>query len=85
MRGSSSSVASAFAFVASALVVGVAGAAVYRALDPHGHTCSRCGNQWRHFGAFNGGNERAHACGACGTIQWWKDGALPLLALPETT
>jgi hypothetical protein len=42
-------------------------------LDFHGHSCCRCGRRWRHFGAFNLGDEESHRC-SCGEVQWWKDG-----------
>jgi len=57
--------------VAVALGVGVLG---YYAFDGHAHTCESCGHRWRHLGAFNLGDPRAHSCGRCGTVQWWKDG-----------
>jgi len=57
--------------LAIAVGVGVLG---YYALDGHSHTCESCGNKWRHLGAFNVGDPGAHACSACGTVQWWKDG-----------
>lgn len=44
-------------------------------LDLHGHQCDRCGRRWRHFGAFNLGDEKSHTCGGCGEVQWWKCGA----------
>ena len=57
--------------LAIAVGVGVLGAYM---LDLHSHTCEACGNRWRHLGAFNLGDPGAHACSACGTVQWWKDG-----------
>lgn len=57
-----------------ALGLGVIGAF---ALDLHSHTCDKCGRKWRHLGAFNAGDERAHSCPACGEAQWWKTGASP--------
>lgn len=56
--------------IAIALGVGVLGAFVF---DLHGHTCNTCGNRWRHLGAFNVGDETAHTCAGCGTVQWWKN------------
>jgi len=56
--------------LAVALGIGVASAFVF---DRHGHTCSACGERWRHFGTFNEGDARAHSCPKCGRIQWWKD------------
>jgi hypothetical protein len=45
------------------------------ALDLHGHQCASCGRRWRHFGAFNLGDEESHTCSSCGEVQWWKCGA----------
>ena len=56
-----------------AIAVGVGVLGVYM-FDLHSHTCEGCGNRWRHLGAFNVGDPDAHACGKCGTVQWWKDG-----------
>lgn len=53
-------------------------------LDPHGHTCDRCGTQWSHFGRFNVGRDDAHRCSSCGYMQWWKDGAPRLTQLKGT-
>lgn len=57
--------------IAIAFGIGVLGAYM---LDLHGHTCVSCGNRWRHLGAFNMGDQVAHTCGKCGTVQWWKCG-----------
>jgi len=57
-----------------ALGLGIVGAF---ALDLHSHTCDKCGRKWRHLGAFNAGDERAHSCPACGETQWWKTGTSP--------
>lgn len=54
------------------VVIGVAAVGAYT-LDLHGHTCDGCGKTWRHLGAFNMGDHAAHACPACGKIQWWKN------------
>jgi len=51
--------------------IGVLGAYM---LDLHSHQCCKCGHRWRHLGAFNLGDENAHRCARCGTVQWWKDG-----------
>lgn len=51
------------------------GVVVAHMLDLHGHTCDRCGRRWRHFGAFNLGDEKSHTCVSCGEVQWWKCGA----------
>lgn len=82
--------------LAIAVGVGVLGAYM---LDLHGHTCEQCGRRWRHFGAFNFGDEQSHTC-MCGQVQWWKCGmphvlrgsqfvgpaaALPAVSLPATT
>lgn len=82
--------------LAIAVGVGVLGAYM---LDLHGHACERCGRRWRHFGAFNFGDEQSHTC-TCGQVQWWKCGmphvlrgsqfvgpspALPAAPLPATT
>lgn len=56
-----------------AIAVGVSVLGYY-VLDGHSHTCESCGNSWRHLGVFNVGDPGAHACGKCGTVQWWKDG-----------
>jgi hypothetical protein len=56
--------------LAIAVGIGVLGAYM---LDMHGHTCARCGRRWRHFGAFNFGDEQSHTC-TCGQVQWWKCG-----------
>ena len=53
-----------------ALGVGVLGAWIF---DWHRHTCSGCGRQWRHLGAFNFNEERPHLCPSCSTPQWRKD------------
>ncbi len=58
--------------LAIAVGLGVLGAYM---LDLHGHTCDRCGLRWRHFGAFNLGDEKSHTCSRCGEVQWWKCGA----------
>ena len=60
-----------FGILAIAAGVGVLG---YYMLDGHAHVCESCGHKWRHLGAFNFGDPKAHACKQCGTIQWWKDG-----------
>jgi hypothetical protein len=57
--------------IALAFGIGVVGAFM---LDLHGHQCDQCGHKWRHLGVFNGGDEPAHTCGRCGTVQWWKNG-----------
>ena len=57
--------------LAIAAGVGVLG---YFMLDGHSHVCEACGHRWRHLGAFNLGDARAHTCKKCGTTQWWKDG-----------
>lgn len=57
--------------IAFAFGIGVLGAYM---LDLHGHQCCKCGHRWRHLGAFNFGDEPAHTCVRCGTVQWWKDG-----------
>lgn len=54
-----------------AVGLGVLGAHM---LDLHGHQCDRCGRRWRHFGAFNLGDEASHTCADCGQVQWWKCG-----------
>ena len=56
----------------AALAIGAIALGAY-ALDLHKHTCA-CGNTWRHLGAFNLGDESAHTCARCNTVQWWKDG-----------
>lgn len=56
-----------------AIAVGAVALGAY-AFDMHSHTCEACGTRWRHLGAFNLGDPVAHACGTCGTVQWWKDG-----------
>ena len=56
-----------------AIAVG-AGFLGYYVLDGHAHTCEACGHRWRHLGAFNFGDPKAHSCDQCGTVQWWKDG-----------
>jgi hypothetical protein len=58
---------------ALAVVVGIGALGAYM-LDLHGHTCDRCGGRWRHFGAFNLGDEQSHTCSSCGEVQWWKCG-----------
>jgi hypothetical protein len=55
-----------------ALGAGIIGA---YALDLHSHSCDRCGRHWKHFGAFNLGDEASHTCSSCGEVQWWKCGA----------
>jgi hypothetical protein len=57
---------------ALAIAVGVGALGAYM-LDLHGHTCVQCGRRWRHFGAFNFGDEQSHTC-TCGQVQWWKCG-----------
>jgi hypothetical protein len=57
--------------LAIAVGVGVLGAYM---LDLHSHKCCRCGSRWRHFGAFNLGDEPSHTCSRCGVVQWWKCG-----------
>lgn len=57
--------------IAVAVGMGLAGAYM---LDLHGHACAGCGRRWRHFGAFNLGDEKSHTCSQCGAVQWWKDG-----------
>lgn len=57
--------------LAVAVGIGVIGAHM---LDLHGHQCDRCGRRWRHFGAFNLGDEKSHTCADCGQVQWWKCG-----------
>ena len=57
-----------------AITVGV-GALALRALDLHGHACDECGHRWRHLGALNFGDPRAHTCARCGVPQWWRLGA----------
>lgn len=57
--------------LAVAVGLGVLGAHM---LDLHGHQCDRCGRRWRHFGAFNLGDEASHTCSDCGQVQWWKCG-----------
>lgn len=59
---------------ALAVAVGF-GVLVAHMLDLHGHTCDQCGRRWRHFGAFNLGDEKSHTCSCCGQVQWWKCGA----------
>lgn len=59
---------------ALAVAVGIGVLGVYM-LDLHGHTCDKCGRRWRHFGAFNLGDEASHTCSSCGQVQWWKCGA----------
>jgi hypothetical protein len=59
---------------ALAVAVGF-GVLVAHMLDLHGHRCERCGRRWRHFGAFNLGDEKSHTCASCGEVQWWKCGA----------
>jgi hypothetical protein len=66
------SIVSTLGAIAIAVGVGVVGAYM---LDLHGHTCDRCGRRWRHFGAFNLGDEASHTCSRCGEVQWWKCGA----------
>lgn len=68
---SGSSVGGTLGALAIAVGLGVLGA---KMLDLHGHTCERCGRRWRHFGAFNLGDEPSHTCSRCGEIQWWKCG-----------
>ena len=63
------------------LVVGVAaavGVIAWRALDVHSHSCP-CGRTWTHAGAFKFGEDKAHACPACGRVWWLRDGAPPEL------
>ncbi len=69
---SSGSFGGTLGVIAIAFGVGVLGAYM---LDLHGHTCDRCGRRWRHFGAFNLGDEQSHTCPCCGQVQWWKCGA----------
>lgn len=57
-----------------AIAVGLGALGAYM-LDLHGHSCDRCGQRWRHFGAFNLGDEQSHTCSRCGEVQWWKCGA----------
>ena len=57
-----------------AIAAGVSALGFYM-LDWHRHTCDTCGHTWTHFGAFNLADEGSHRCGACGAVQWWKDGA----------
>ena len=57
--------------VAGAILLGEA--AKY-AFDFHAHQCSSCGHGWRHFGAFNFGDQCSHTCPGCGQVQWWKCG-----------
>jgi len=57
--------------IAVAVGMGLAGAYM---LDLHGHACEGCGRRWRHFGAFNLGDEKSHTCSRCGEVQWWKCG-----------
>ena len=57
---------------ALAIAVGVGALGAYM-LDLHGHICVKCGRRWRHFGAFNFGDEQSHTC-TCGEVQWWKCG-----------
>lgn len=61
-------------FATIALLVGAGALGAYM-LDLHGHTCDKCGQRWRHFGAFNLGDEDSHTCARCGQVQWWKCGA----------
>lgn len=56
------------------LAIGLGAVGAYM-LDLHGHTCEKCGRRWRHFGAFNLGDESSHTCARCGEVQWWKCGA----------
>ena len=44
------------------------------ALDLHQHRCETCGSSWRHLGAASRGDERAHTCKSCGSVQWWRPG-----------
>lgn len=59
--------------LAIAVGLGVLGAYM---LDFHGHTCEACGHRWHHLGAFNLGDASSHTCSKCGTVQWYKDGAV---------
>lgn len=68
---SGTSLGSTLGAIAIAVGIGVVGAYM---LDLHGHTCDRCGRRWRHFGAFNLGDEASHTCSRCGEVQWWKCG-----------
>jgi hypothetical protein len=65
--------------IALAFGIGVLGAYVF---DLHSHTCV-CGNRWYHLGAFNMGDEAAHQCRKCGTVQWWKTGFGMPFGLPQ--
>lgn len=56
-----------------AIAIGVGMFGAYM-LDMHSHTCQACGNRWRHLGAFNFGEVKAHTCAKCGTVEWWKCG-----------
>ena len=56
-----------------AVAFGVGAFAVY-ALDLHTHRCEACGHNWRHLGALNHGDLKAHTCSHCETVQWIKDG-----------
>ena len=66
-----SSIGGALGTLAVALGVGVFAA---YALDLHTHVCESCGHSWRHLGALNHGDPKAHTCSRCETIQWIKDG-----------
>ena len=66
------------AIVGLAIAAGFVAVGAYM-LDLHGHTCDRCGRRWRHFGAFNLGDEKSHTCSRCGDVQWWKCGTPPVL------
>jgi hypothetical protein len=56
-----------------AIAAGVVALGMY-VFDWHSHSCEACGHKWRHLGALNVGDPRAHTCARCGTVQWWKDG-----------
>ena len=83
---------------AGLLIAGLGVVTIGYMLDWHGHSCV-CGRRWRHFGAFNFGDEQSHTC-TCGQVQWWKCGmphvlrgsqfvgpaaVLPAVSLPATT
>lgn len=69
-KSSSSPLATFFLTALAVTGIAVAGAQV---LDWHAHTCVVCGREWKHFGAFNLGDEKAHTCARCGSVQWMKN------------
>jgi len=72
-RGQSSSDGSLLDTLVGVAAIALGLTAVGAVLEWHHHTCRACGYRWRHTGAFNVGNEKAHTCACCGTVQWFKD------------